>query len=101
MFPELAWGSQPATIKGLPVDTNSTVSFGTNTVDNAIVGNFRDFFRWGVAKDIPIEIIEYGNPDNDANAGDLKGHNQIYLRGEMYIGWGILVPAAFARIVTP
>ena len=101
MFPELAWGSQPSTIKGLPVDTNSTVSFGTNTVDNAIVGNFRDFFRWGVAKDIPIEIIEYGNPDNDANAGDLKGHNQIYLRGEMYIGWGILVPAAFARIVTP
>ena len=101
MFPELAWGSQPATIKGLPVDTNSTVSFGTNTVDNAIVGNFRDFFRWGVAKDIPIEIIEYGNPDNDANAGDLKGHNQIYLRGEMYIGWGILVPAAFARIITP
>ena len=101
MFPELAWGSQPATIKGLPVDTNSTVSFGTNTVDNAIIGNFRDFFRWGVAKDIPIEIIEYGNPDNDANAGDLKGHNQIYLRGEMYIGWGILVPAAFARIVTP
>lgn len=100
MFPELGWGATPGVINGLPVDTNSTVSFGTGTKDRAIVGNFRDFFRWGFAKGISIEVIEYGNPDNDATAGDLKGHNQIYLRGECYIGWGILVPGAFARIVT-
>ena len=25
-------------------------------------------------------------------------NNQIYIRGEAYIGWGILIPAAFARI---
>ena len=100
MFPELGWGATPGVINGLPVDTNSTVSFGAGTKDRAIVGNFRDFFRWGSAKGISIEVIEYGNPDNDATAGDLKGHNQIYLRGECYIGWGILVPGAFARIVT-
>ena len=100
LFPELGWGGMPGVINGLPVDTNSTVSFGTGTKDRAIVGNFRDFFRWGFAKDISIEVIEYGNPDNDAEAGDLKGHNQIYIRGECYIGWGILVPGAFARIVT-
>ncbi len=100
MFPELGWGAAPGVINGLPVDTNSTVSFGTGTKDRAIVGNFRDFFRWGFARGISIEIIEYGNPDNDATAGDLKGHNQIYIRGECYIGWGILLPAAFARIVT-
>ena len=100
MFPELGWGATPGAINGLPVDTNSTVSFGAGTKDRAIVGNFRDFFRWGSAKGISIEVIEYGNPDNDATAGDLKGHNQIYLRGECYIGWGILVPGAFARIVT-
>ena len=99
MFPELGWGATPGVINGLPVDTNSTVSFGAGTKDRAIVGNFRDFFRWGFAKGISIEVIEYGNPDNDATAGDLKGHNQIYLRGECYIGWGILVPGAFARIV--
>lgn len=103
LFPELAWGANPDTINGLAVDTNSTVAFtGTGTgnvnTDRAIIGNFRDFFRWGFARELPIEIIEYGNPDNDANAGDLKGHNQIYLRGEAYIGWGILIPAAFARI---
>lgn len=100
MFPELGWGATPGVINGLPVDTNSTVSFGTGTKDRAIVGNFRDFFRWGFAKDISIEVIEYGNPDNDASAGDLKGHNQVYLRGECYIGWGILVPDAFSRIIT-
>lgn len=103
LFPELAWGANPGVINGLAVDTNSTVAFtGTGTgnvnTDRAIVGNFRDYFRWGFARELPIEIIEYGNPDNDATAGDLKGHNQIYIRGEAYVGWGILVPAAFARI---
>ena len=54
--------------------------------------------RWGFAKEMPIEISQYGNPDNDTTLGDLKGHNQIYLRGEAYIGWGILDPNAFAII---
>lgn len=97
MFPELAWGSEPDTIKGLPVDVNSTVSFGTNTKDEAIVGNFRDYFKFGVAKDVTVKLIEYGNPDNSED-GDLQGHNQVYLRGEMYIGYGILDKKAFARI---
>lgn len=97
MFPELGWGSTPGTLNGLPVDTNSTVSFNSNA-DKAIVGNFRDFFRWGFAKEIPIEVIRYGNPDNDTDAGDLKGHNQVYIRGEAYLGWGILAPGAFSII---
>lgn len=97
LFPELTWGANPDTINGLAVDTNPTVSFG-NGSDRAVIGNFRDFFRWGYAKQIPIEIIQYGNPDNDPVAGDLKGHNQVYIRGEAYIGWGILMPDAFARI---
>lgn len=103
LFPELSWGANPDTINGLSVDTNSTVAFtgtgdGNANTDKAIVGNFRDYFRWGFAKQIPVEVIQYGNPDNDAVAGDLKGHNQVYLRGEAYIGWGILDPAAFAKI---
>lgn len=97
MFPELAWGANPGVINGLPVDSNSTVSFNSG-VDRGIVGNFRDFFRWGYSRQLPIEVIEYGNPDN-SEAGDLKGHNQVYLRGEAYIGWAILDPAAFARII--
>ena len=95
MFPELGWGATPGAINGLPVDTNSTVSFGGNA-DRAIVGNFRDYFKWGFSRQIPVEVIEYGDPDNSGS--DLKGHNQVYLRGEAYIGWGILVPEAFAKI---
>ena len=102
VFPELGWGAAPGSINGLPIDVNSTVSATLTSPavnkNQAILGNFADYFRWGFAKEIPIEVIEYGNPDNDAEAGDLKGHNQVYLRGEAYIGWGILKADAFARI---
>lgn len=98
LFPELGWGAAPGTINGLPVDSNSTVSFNENT-DRAIVGDFQNYFRWGMARDIFFKVIEFGNPDNDATLGDLQGHNQVYLRGEAYIGWAILLPEAFARIV--
>lgn len=95
LYPELGWGAVPGTLNGLPIDSNSTVSFGGNA-DRGIVGNFRDFFRWGFSRNIPVEVIEYGDPDNSGR--DLKGYNEVYLRGEAYIGWGIIVPAAFARI---
>jgi hypothetical protein len=97
LFPNLGWGSNVSEINGLPFDSNSTVSF-SGAVDRAIIGNFADFFRWGYAREIPIEVIEYGNPDN-SDLGDLKGHNQVYIRGEAYIGWGIIVPEAFERII--
>lgn len=97
LFPELGWGNEATSINGLPVDTNSTVSFNSSP-DKAIVGNFADFFRWGIARQIPVKVIEYGNPDNDAEAGDLQGHNQVYIRGEAYVGFGILVPKAFALV---
>ena len=98
MFPELGWGAAVGNINGLPVDTNSTVSFASGAA-RAIVGNFADMFKWGFAKQIPLEVIEFGNPDN-SDLGDLKGHNQIYLRGEAYVGWGIIDPAAFAIVKT-
>ena len=57
MFPELGWGATVGQLNGLPVDSNTTVSFKSNA-DRAIVGNFRDFFRWGFAKELPLEVIE-------------------------------------------
>lgn len=95
LYPELAWGGNPGTINGLKVDVNNTMSFGASK-DMAIIGNFEDCFKWGYAKEIPIEVIPYGDPDN--TGVDLKGHNQVYLRGEVYVGWGILMPETFARI---
>lgn len=97
LYPELGWGAAVSQINGLPVDANSTVNFNSNA-DRAIVGDFQTYFKWGIARQIPIEVIEYGNPDN-SDLGDLKGHNQVYIRGEAYIGWAILLPTAFARIV--
>lgn len=97
LFPDLAWGNTPDVINGLPVDTNSTVE-ANSSKDRAILGDFENCFRWGYAKEIPLKVIEYGDPDNSGN--DLQGYNQVYLRAEMFLGWGILDPLAFAIIKT-
>ena len=97
IYPQLAWGAAPGEINGLRTESSSALS-ANSSLDRAIVGDFVNSFRWGYAKEIPVEIIQYGNPDNDATLGDLKGHNQVLLRGEAYVGWGILVPKAFAWI---
>lgn len=98
LFPELAWGATPSTLNGLTVNTNVTVSSNQNK-DRAVIGDFQNAFKWGYAKEIPMEIIRYGDPDNSGK--DLKGYNQIYLRAEVYLGWGILDPNAFVRIEEP
>ena len=100
LFPELAWGGRPNTLNGLRTDFNGpTVEFNSAKT-RAIVGDFTNYFKWGIAKELPIQVIQYGNPDNDATAGDLAGHNQVYLRGEAYVGWGILDASAFGLIKT-
>ena len=94
-YPELGWGANPASVKGLPVDVNSTINFN-NAKDRAIIGDFKNAFKWGYAKQIPLHVIEYGDPDQTGK--DLKAYNQVCLRAETYIGWGILDASAFARI---
>lgn len=93
-FPELSWGANPGTVNGLQADVNNTVANGGK--NRAIVGDFAGAFKWGYAKQIPMEIIQYGDPDGTGK--DLKNYNQIYIRCEAYIGWGILVPESFAVI---
>lgn len=92
-YPEFAFGATPDTLGAMKLDTNATVS-ANSSVDRAIVGDF-SAFKWGIAKELPLEVIEYGNPDGQ---GDLKQYNQIVLRSEAYIGWAIMDPAAFARV---
>lgn len=98
-YPEFRFGQNPDAFYGIKSDVNNTVSVqGTATgavLDKAIVGNFRDAFKWGYAKNIPLEIIQYGDPDG---LGDLKRKNQIVLRTEAFVGWGILDPDSFAII---
>lgn len=88
-------GGNPGALNGVAADVNSTVGVGDK--DKAIVGDFANAFKWGIAKDIRFEVIPYGNPDN-SDIGDLKGHNQVFLRAETYIAWGILDAAAFSRV---
>lgn len=95
-YPEFAFGASPKSFNGMACDVNSTLN-ATTTKDHAIVGDFQDGFKWGYSKEIPMEIIKYGDPDNSGK--DLKGYNQVYIRAEIYLGWAIMVPEAFARIV--
>ena len=74
LFPELAWGANPGSINGLKTEINGTVSAGGK--DLAILGDFANMFKWGYAKQIPFEVINYGDPDNSGK--DLKGYNQVY-----------------------
>ena len=97
-YPEFRFGGYPERFYGFGVDVNGTVNkklSAATTRDLAIVGDFANAFRWGYAENIPLEIIEYGDPDGQ---GDLKRQNQVELRSEAYIGWGILDAASFARI---
>ena len=84
-------------IRGIPCDVNSTVAVAASTAVHhyAYVGDFQNAFKWGYAENIPLEVIRYGDPDGQ---GDLKRYNQVLLRAEAYIGWGILDPTAFSRI---
>ena len=92
----LAWGGNPKEVNGVPSSVNSTVSFG-GSKDMAIVGDFANCFKWGYAKEIKLEVIPYGDPDNTCK--DLAGHGQVYIRGTAYVGWAVLVEDAFARVV--
>lgn len=93
-YPELGWGANPGSINGLKIDVNKTVSEVGDI--QAIIGDFENMFKWGYAKTIPTKLIEYGDPDNTGK--DLQGYNQVYLRAEAYIGWGIMDVNSFATV---
>ncbi len=105
LYPDFAFGGQPASLGGQKLSINKTVSQAVKAdasataaiVDQGIIGDFANMFKWGYAKEISFEVIEYGDPDNTGR--DLKGYNQVYLRSEAYLGWAIFDPASFARII--
>lgn len=98
VYPEFRFGQNPDSFYGMKSDINKnlTVTGGTAETDHAIVGDFQNRFKWGYAENIPMEIIEYGDPDGAGR--DLKAYNEICLRAEAFIGWGILDEDAFARV---
>lgn len=95
LYPEYRFGRNPENFEGLASDVNSTVDFN-NGDDMAIVGDFANAFKWGFAEDVNFEVIEYGDPDGAGR--DLKRYNEVLLRSEAYIGFGILDKDAFAIV---
>lgn len=93
-YPEFEFGRVPANLGGLRLEKNKTVS-AYNEI-KALAGDFEGSFKWGITKQIPLRVIEYGDPDNTGR--DLAGHNEVYLRAETYIGWGILANESFAKV---
>ena len=86
-YPQLGLGADVSSFMGVPAAVGSTVSGLPEAADTkvrAIVGDFTGGIRWGVQKDLPVELITYGDPDGQ---GDLKRKNQIALRLEIVYGW--------------
>lgn len=86
-YPQLGLGADVTSFLGVPVAVGSTVSGLPEAADTkvrAIVGDFTGGLRWGIQKELPVELITYGDPDGQ---GDLKRKNQIALRLEIVYGW--------------
>ena len=94
LYPEFMFGATPDNLNGITIDSNSTVANKGNSV--AFVGDFANRFKWGYAKDVTTRVIEFGDPDNSGK--DLQGYNQVYIRAEAYLGWGIIDPESFAVV---
>lgn len=76
------------------IDAAASKEVGEYNGAQLIVGNW-DALKWGIAAEMPVELIKYGNPDGQ---GDLKRHNEIALRYEVIFGFGIANPEALAIV---
>lgn len=98
-YPELGFGANITTFEGLNAYSTSTVSglpeASADTNVKAIMGDWT-LLRWGVQKRVPVELIEFGDPDGQ---GDLKRKNQIALRLEVVYGWGVMDLDGFSVVV--
>lgn len=97
VYSAFQFGGAPDNLGACKLDINTTVE-ANSSKDRAFVANW-DAFKWGFAKELPLEIIEYGNPDGGSY--DLKNVNQILLRSEAFVGWGFIDPSQFGRVVAP
>lgn len=105
-YPSLGFGAME-NWRGLRAANSSTVSGRpelADTLTRAIVGDFGQV-RWGYQRNIPLEMIEYGNPDNiietDGSPRDLKGYNEVALRCEVVIYMAIGDLSKFALVQEP
>jgi hypothetical protein len=98
-YPNLGFGTDITSILGINAAQGNTVSglpeAAADTKVRAIVGDFQNGIRWGIQRELPVELIRFGDPDGQ---GDLKRNNQIALRLEVVYGWYVFADR-FAKIV--
>lgn len=100
LYPDLQFATAPAgRLEQYNTSVSNTVGAvgvaGTATNVRAFLGDF-SAIRWGIQRQIGLEMIEYGDPDG---GGDLKRNNQVAFRAEVVYGWGIADTNAFAKII--
>lgn len=86
-YPQLGFGTNVTEFNSVPVAQGNTVSAtpeATDTKIRAIVGDFTSGVRWGIQRQLPVELIQFGDPDGQ---GDLKRKNQVALRLETVYAW--------------
>jgi len=99
LYPNFSLGVETSELDGHRASVSNTVNatsvLAVNTNVLAFVGDF-NAIRWGIQKQINLELIQYGDPDG---GGDLKRKNQIAIRSEIVYGWGVADLNAFAKVV--
>jgi HK97 family phage major capsid protein len=95
LYPEIPLNLKAGSLDGIACATSKTVnaplaSAATNVL--AILGDF-NLIKWGIIRDLGLEIIEAGDPDGQ---GDLKRLNQVAYRTEIVYSWCVLDPKGFA-----
>jgi hypothetical protein len=98
LYPNFRLGIETSELEGHRASVSNTVrGTGVLAVDTKVLGFVGDFsaIRWGVQKQIGLELIRFGDPDG---GGDLRRKNQVAFRAEVVYGWGIADLNAFAKI---
>ena len=98
LYPNFSLSTAVSELDGHRASVSNTVGatsvIAVDTKVRAFVGDF-NAIRWGIQKQINLEVIQYGDPDG---GGDLKRQNQIAIRSEIVYGWGIADLNAFAKV---
>lgn len=99
LYPNFQLSTAVSELDGHRASVSNTVgAVGVAATATNVKGFVGDFsaIRWGVQRQIGLELIQYGDPDGQ---GDLKRNNQVAFRAEVVYGWGIASLDAFAKII--
>ena len=95
LYPEIPLNLQVGNLDGIAAATSGTVNGKLATTATGVLAILGDFnlIKWGIVRDLGLEVIETGDPDG---LGDLKRLNQIAYRTEVVYSWAVLDPKGFA-----